>query len=193
MNDSINFRQINEAEKKIIINTLSNISSKILTSLYNLEKNLFISTYILPTEDNFPNIYLISNDQLKIVDTINNKPRICSVGLYFGFIKKGVFYLSLEGAEYLNKHDIFSEFQTLQVNEKAEKSILYGNNILKSMIIKIPINLKEREFLLIFNKLNEIIAIAQSRVKYQNIQILAQKEIVAMNLSDKGYYLRKKQ
>ncbi len=193
MKDSINFRLINEIEKKIIITTLSNISPKILPLLYNLEKLLFISTYKLHIEDNSLTIHLISNDQHKIVDIINTSPRICSAGLYFGFIKKGVFYLSLEGAEYIYKHDIFSEFQQLQVNEKGEKSILYGNNILKSMIVRTPINLKERDFLLIFNKLNEIIAIAQSRVKNQNIQKLTQIEIVAMNLSDKGYYLRKKQ
>ncbi|MFX0081921.1 MAG: hypothetical protein ACFE94_09230 [Candidatus Hodarchaeota archaeon] len=193
MNDSITFREINEIEKKIIFTTLSNISPKILTLIDNLEKDLFISTYELSIDDNFPSIYLISNEQHKLIKDFDNKPRICSAGLYFGFIKKGIFYLSLEGAEFLNKLNLFSEFQTIRVNEKGEKSILYGNNILKSMIVEIPINLKERDFLLIFNILNEIIAIAQSRVKNQNVQKLMQKEIIAMNLSDKGYYLRKKQ
>jgi hypothetical protein len=47
--------------------------------------------------------------------------------------------------------------------------------------------------LLIFNELNEILAIAQSKYESKNLQQLKPKDIIAFNLSDKGIYLRKKQ
>jgi len=46
---------------------------------------------------------------------------------------------------------------------------------------------------LIFNRNDEIIALAQSKYNYQNIQKLKPKEIIAINLNDKGYYLRRNQ
>ena len=106
---------------------------------------------------------------------------------------KSIFFLSLEGAEFLYENEIFSEFQQLILNKKGEKSFLYGNNISKKMIDKIPQKLKNKDFLLVLNDLNEIIGISQSQCDRQIIHTLNSEDIVAINLSDKGYYLRKKQ
>ncbi|MFX1277737.1 MAG: PUA domain-containing protein [Promethearchaeota archaeon] len=81
----------------------------------------------------------------------------------------------------------------MYVNDKGEKAILYGNIILKKMITNIHVNLKKKDFLLVFNQLNELIAIAQSQVDFEDIQNLEPNKSIAINLVDKGYYLRKKQ
>ena len=193
MIESSNFRQINEIEKEIILKSLSYISPHLSTAIKNLLMNFYISIREFNFENNFPKIYLISDNQLNTLGIISNNKNVYSAGLYFGFIKKGVFYLSLEGVEYLYNHKIFSDFQRLYVNENGEKSILYGNNILKNMIIKTPRILKENDFLLIFNRLDEIIGIAQSRVDNTNIDNFKLNDIIAINLNDKGIYLRKKQ
>ncbi|MCK4286704.1 MAG: hypothetical protein KAX18_10905 [Candidatus Lokiarchaeota archaeon] len=193
MNDLENFRQINSFEKKIILRSLSTDSSKILQILDDLQYFLYISFQQKETKNNYPVIFLITNDQKKYLDLINIKNLVHSAGLYLGFIKKSIFFLSLEGAEFLYENKIFSEFQQLILNKKGEKSFLYGNNISKKMIDKIPQKLKNKDFLLVINNLNEIIGISQSQCDRQIIHTLNSENIVAINLSDKGYYLRKKQ
>ena len=192
MSDIVSFRQINEIEKEIIITSLSNISSEFSRIIENFKSFLYISITRAISKNKFPNIFLISKDQDKLLHSLNNN-KIISAGLYLGFIKKGNFYLSLEGAEFLYKQGIFSNFKRLYINEKGEKSILYGNNILKNMVIKTPSNLQIQDYLLVFNELDEIIAIAQSKVENVNLQQLKSNDVVAINLSDKGLYLRKKQ
>ncbi|MFW9823606.1 MAG: hypothetical protein ACFFE4_11755, partial [Candidatus Thorarchaeota archaeon] len=130
MNNSLNFRIINSYEKDIIENSLSTISSKILQNLEGSQYFLFISFQQKDLKSNFPEIFLITNDQKNILYSINTKDDVFSIGLYFGFIKKKKFYLSLEGAEFLSKKSKTSDFKELILNEKGEKSILYGNDIL---------------------------------------------------------------
>ncbi len=193
MNETRFFRNINTIELNIIFLSFHDISAKLSPILENLKKFLYISIDKATTEKKFPHIYLITKDLQKIIDESNIRSKIFTAGLYFGFIKKGNFYFSIEGVEYLYNQNIFSEFQRIQVNESGEKSILYGNNILKNMIVKAPENLKEKGFLLIFNNNNEIIAIAQSHINSRRMMNLKAKDIIAINLSDKGLYLRKKQ
>lgn len=193
MNDSRIFRKINNIETNIITKSLYNISVKLSREIDNLKEFLYVSIEHSTTEKVFPKIYLITYEQMKLINEINFEETIYAAGLYFGYIKKGNFYLSIEGAEYLYKQKSFSEFQQIVVNELGEKSILYGNNILKKMVIKAPEKLKEKGFLLVFNESGEIIAIARSNVNNKSLQELSAKEIIAMNLNDKGYYLRKKQ
>ncbi|NVM38697.1 MAG: hypothetical protein HWN81_24125 [Candidatus Lokiarchaeota archaeon] len=188
----MNFRQINEIEKEIIISSLSNTSPKSLRIFEDLKTNLYISIGGLISINKYPEIYLVSKNQYNLLNSlITNK--IISAGLYFGFIKKGNFFLSLEGLEFLFKSNLFSDLKRINVDDKVEKSILYGNNILKNMILKSPVNIKQKDILVILNKFDEVIAIAQSKQDHQNIQQLKPNEIIAINLNDKGYYLRKNQ
>ncbi len=193
MDDPKNFRKINEIERNIIFTSLSDISSKLLPIMDNIGNFLYISLKKLTKQNHYPDIYLISNELFKAIEKVNETDKVVFGGLYFGFIKKGRLYLSLEGVEFLYNSGIFSEFRRLYVNENGEKSILYGNNILKNMMVKAPSNLKEKDFLLVFNELNEIIAIAQSQVEYNSIQKIKPQDIIAINLRDKGFYLRKDQ
>ncbi len=193
MIESSNFRQINEIEKEIISKSLSKISPNIMQILIRSKRTLYISLSEANLKTNYPPIYLISNESLKILDVIEFKTKIYSGGLYFGFIKKGNFFLSLEGLEFLFKSNLLSDLKRINVSDKGEKSILYGNNILKNMILKSPINIKQKDILVVLNKVDEVIAIAQSKHDHQNIQQLKPKEIIAINLNDKGYYLRKNQ
>ena len=193
MIESSNFREINKIEREIIFQSLSKISTNIFQFLIRSKNKLYISLKDSKSRTNFPNIYLSSIYFEKEIDIVKSKKEICSVGIYFGFIKKGNFHLSLEGAEFLNKQGILFDVKCLYVNKKGEKSILYGNNILKNMVIKTPSNLQKDDFLLIFNDLNEILAIAQSKIESNIIQNLKPKDIVALNMSDKGTYLREKQ
>ncbi|MCK4479984.1 MAG: hypothetical protein KAV01_05615 [Candidatus Lokiarchaeota archaeon] len=189
MSETLEFRRINEIEEKIIITSLTKISSEFQQIINDIKKFLYFSTESLTSRSKFPKIFLISKDQYILLPSLNYD-RIISAGLYFGFIKKGNFHISLEGAEFLFKNNILSDLKKLYVNDKGEKSILYGNNILKNMIIKFPINLRQKDLLLILNKNDEILAFAQSKFDYQDIQEVKPKDVIAINLIDKGVYLR---
>ncbi len=192
MNDNLYFRRINEIEKQIISNEYSIISIEFPKIIENLKTRLYISIDKLQIKNKFPNIYLIPESQINLLRTLDND-KIISVGLYFGFIKKGKFYLSLEGAEFLFNNNLLSDLKIIQVSDKGEKSILYGNNILNNMIYTIPDFLKENDILLVVNRNEEIIALALSKMNSQKIQKIHPDELIAINLIDKGVYLRENQ
>jgi len=192
MRDLKTFRLVNKIETTMIYDSLIKLSPNLLHFFEKNDYRLYISLNELEAESKFPSIFLISKDQLKLLRTLKND-KIISAGLYFGFIKKGNFYISLEGAEFLYNNNLFSDLKRIHLNDKGEKSILYGNNILKKMVFKESSNLQKEDFLLVFNKLNEVIAIAKSIINYQNISNIEPNKIIAINLNDKGVYLRIKQ
>ncbi len=193
MRDLKTFRLVNKIETTMIYDSLIKLSPNILHFFEKKDYRLYISLNELEAESKFPLIFLISKDQSILLEKVLKAVIVRSAGVYFGFIKKGNFFLSLEGLEFLFKSNLFSDLKRINVSDKGEKSILYGNNILKNMIVKIPINIKQKEILVVLNKFDEVIAIAQSKQDHQNIQKLKPKELIAINLNDKGYYLRKNQ
>jgi len=192
-NDIRKFRIINKIEKNIITNSISKISDNALLALENIKFSLFISFNPIGIEDNFPSIYLIPNNLAKTVVDVEYETEVCSAGVYFGFIKIDKFLLSLEGAEFLYRLNSFPKNTQLILNDEGEKSILYGNSILKKNITIIPQTLKKNELLLVFNKSKELIALSLCQVNYSKSQELNPNERIALNLIDKGYYLRIKQ
>jgi ribosome biogenesis protein Nip4 len=193
MKDFENFRQINHHEKEIISNSFLRISSRLLPFFKKNERFFYISINKQTSHNRYPQIYLISEELKSFLSILISYDNICSAGLYFGFIKRGKFYLSLEGAEFLYIQGLFPKSLRLYVNEKGEKSLLYGNNILKKMLIDESFDFKEKDFLIVCNKSNEIIAIGQSQVESEQIHNLKSTDLIAVNLSDKGTYLREKQ
>lgn len=192
MRDLKTFRLVNKIETTMIYDSLIKISQNILPVFEKNDYRLYISLNELETESKFPSIFLISKDQLRLLRTLKND-KIISAGLYFGFIKKGIFFLSLEGVEFFHNHDKIPKSKQVIVNKEGEKSILYGNNIIKKMVRMMPLELKKNDFLVVFNQNQEIIAIAKSLIDYKSFQNIGSNKITALNLLDKGYYLRKKQ
>jgi len=189
MNDVKTVRRINETEREIICGSIGKISNAALSELTTSSCELIIAESSSRERYFFPMIYLIPKDLFELIHHLKSK--IHSAGLYFGFIKKGKFLISLEGAIFLHERNCFTEEQQIQVNEKGEKSILYGNKVLKNMISRLPPNLKKNTFIIIFNSCNELIAIGQAQADNEIIRNLKKNGIIALNLVDRGYYLRK--
>lgn len=187
------FRRINAIETKIIVNSINTISTELLPILDNLKELLYILINKSTTEKDYPSIYLITDKHQKVMDESDILNRIYVAGLYFGFIKRGEFYFSIESMEYLYKNGIFTDFKLLHLNETGEKSFLYRNSILQRMVRKSPNNLEEKDFLLILNKFDEIVGLGISRVNNETISNLKPSDVFAINISDKGQYLRKNQ
>ncbi|MHA1467050.1 MAG: hypothetical protein ACTSP6_03110 [Promethearchaeota archaeon] len=193
MSNQKKIRIINITEEKIVADSLSKISKNIVLVLNSIDYELFILFNILSTNDKFPSIYLVPNNLIEIINRFESEISISSLGVYFGFIKKNQFLLSLEGAEFLNKLNAFPEKHHIVVNNEGEKSILYGNHIITKFLHKTPKLLEKNAFVLILNESNELISIGYSQVDFDLICKLKPKDIIVKNLKDKGYYLRKEQ
>lgn len=193
MNDIITFRRINEFEWKMINSSLSTISKKIILYLKENKVDLFIRFNKINSMSIYPFIYLVPEELIDILSEIPKTLNILNSGLYFGMLRKGNFSLSLEGAEFLLAHECFTDENKLYVNDKGEKSILYGNHILRKYASKFSPILYKDQFLLILNEFHELIAIAKAKVNFQEIKQLKADDIMALCLIDKGYYMREKQ
>jgi len=193
MRDLNIFRLINKIEKSIINDSLLKISLETVSFFKKNDYKFYVSISDEQAENKFPLIYLVSYDKSKILEERLKFENIHSAGIYFGFIKKGVLHISLEGAEFMRNHQILPDSNKITINEKGEKSILYGNDILKSAITNIPSNLKKNSLLAVINQNNEIIAIARAEIDYSSFHDLKLNQKIARNLVDRGYYLRKKQ
>ena len=193
MRDLNIFRLINKIEKSIINNSLLKLSPEVLPYFKKKDYEFYVFINDEQVESKFPLIYLVSYENSIILEERLKNENIHTAGIYFGFIKKGIFHLSLEGAEFLHYHQILPNSNKITISEKGEKSILYGNDILKSVITMIPPELKKNNLLAVFNQKNEIIAIARVTIDSSSFQNLKLNQKVAQNLVDKGYYLRKRQ
>jgi len=177
----------------MVDNSFLAFSSEVLSYLKKKDYRFYIFINDEQAKSKFPLIYLVSSNNSTILEERLKNENIHAAGIYFGFIKKGIFYLSIEGVEFLRNHQILQNGNKITINEKGEKSILYGNDILKSEITKIPPKLKKNNLLAVFNQKNEIIAIARATIDSSSFQNLKSNQRVAQNLVDKGYYLRKRQ
>ena len=189
MKETSEFRAINDIETRMIVKSLAEITPKVIN--IKTEFQLFIS--LSKSGYEYPNIFLIPKELSKCIVEHRHQNKIHFAGIYFGFIKKGKFFISLEGIEHLLKLDFFSDNQMVIVSNQAEKSVLYGNNILKKMVSRISPNVKKNDIVLIMNQSNELISIAKMHIDYSGIQELPGNDEFAMNIVDKGIYLRKKQ
>ena len=187
------FRLINKIEKSIINNSLLQLSSETLSYLKKNDYKFYFFINDERAESKFPLIYLVPSKNSNLLEERLKYENIISAGIYFGFIKKGLFHISLEGAEFfLDKNLIPNQF-ILSVTNKGEKAILYGNPIIKRIVFNIPSDLQKNTILLVLNESRKLIALARSEIDYTNYKLLNQGELVANNLIDKGYYLRRKQ
>jgi 60S ribosome subunit biogenesis protein NIP7 len=95
--------------------------------------------------------------------------------------------------EYLYKNGFFTEFKFVNLNDYGEKSFLYGNDVLKKMVQKSSNTLMKEDFLLILNSQKEILGLGLSLVNNETLSYLKPSDVLAINIIDKGSYLRKKQ
>ncbi|MFX1495993.1 MAG: hypothetical protein ACFFBH_00565 [Promethearchaeota archaeon] len=189
MNISKKVRRVNNFEKKIITNTFNQISPKFNELLEEDKFSMYITLNKEPEKQQI-SIYLIHR-KLNYLEQLINFADIHSFGLYFGFIKKGKFFLSLEGADFLYKGNFISKKDELIVNKEGEKAILYGNNVLKKMILHFPLEAKSESLIMILNELEELIGIGFTKIKGDDFNKYFPEDLITVNLIDKGYYLRR--
>lgn len=187
------FREATPYEKDRIIQGLESISATIRQYIQGRQDQFFISLPKTNTEIQFPQVFFVPEQLIVLVNKTLCMEEIKEAGIYFGFIKRGDFRLSIEGAEFLKDLQIINENDIIYVNEKGTKAILYGNKIKREMIKTFPKDLAKNRLYFVFNRYKELIAIGLSLIGQKEIGDMENKEDIAVNLIDKGYYLREEQ
>ena len=187
------FRKANENEKKIVKDSLYNISNNIWE--YILEEKYEIYIRISESKQNKTSfeLFLIPQQLQPVTNKIKNLTTIKFSGIPLGFIKNKRLYLSLEAAElFFNLHKIDSR-NLLILNENGEKSVLYGNPIKKGMILEISSEIQVNNIIFLINKNQEFLGLGLLKVNYEKYRKLKNNDNIALNLVDKGSYLRRDQ
>lgn len=174
----------------MIKDSLSTLTSSLNDPDNPIWKNLMILIKKMDKKPSYPKIFSVKKDLGEILNHIEDIDKIISIGLYFGKIKKGKFLLSLEGAEYLYSLEKINNSRLFFVKEEAEKSLLYGNDLKKGMLLKMPSKREDKKLFLVLNDHQELIGITRTNTNFSKIEDLDDEATIATNLIDKGYYLR---
>jgi 60S ribosome subunit biogenesis protein NIP7 len=108
------------------------------------------------------------------------------LGLAIGELQKQ-FIPSMAGADLFARYAERNKFY-ITVNEKAEKLVLYGRDIMGESIIEASDTLHENELVIMLNKWLE--ALAVGRTRFAGKSLFQKGKVTVTNISDAGYYLR---
>lgn len=131
--------------------------------------------------------YLIPPNWLQILDRDFKSFTPLSLGLWLGDLVEGKFKLSLPALERVQEYTS----NRLIVSRHGAESFTYGRSILKESVIKIEPSLLRGQRVLILNESSECLGLAALSVDAYKIGRLAKDRLVAKNLVDIGWYIRR--
>lgn len=187
------FQSLNNIEREILNTDLKNFSISVENIINSTNFKFTIHFPINNQKEAYPEIFLVPNDLNYLLESLTKTKIPNSAGIYFGFIKKGKFLLSLEGLELLNDQNLLSKDHYLIIDKKGEQAILYGNDIRKNMVKSYPLTFKTDHLVAVLNVHKELLCIAKPIINFNEWNLFQRKKRIAINLIDKGYYLRSAQ
>jgi ribosome biogenesis protein Nip4 len=141
---------------------------------------------ILIASDKKNEVYLVSDDLLKIFNIIKSKKHPYTIGFYFGTIN-GEF---TPGLETLYKYAKICNHHNVVISRKEEMRFLYGRDIRASQLRSFDKNIQPGEEVIICNKSNEAIGLGKV---VEPLKKTNRSDVVINNLMDRGWYLRHKE
>jgi 60S ribosome subunit biogenesis protein NIP7 len=135
-------------------------------------RKVFKGKRLLMAMDGRREVYATNPEVVKILSALGRDPY--SVGLYIGEVKRGRFFLSLEGAYLLAPHTN----KKVIVDDKAEQLVLYGRDVFSKSVVDFSACERGTRCLIMNNK-GEPLGIG-----------MVGKDVIE-NLMDRGWYLRK--
>ncbi len=133
---------------------------------------LFRDKILLMTMNGRREVYATTREVENVKKAMQRDPY--SVGLYIGEIKKGRFFLGLEGAYFLASHTE----KKVVVDENAEQLVLYGRDVFSKSVVDFSA-CRPGDRCLMVNTRGEPLGIG-----------LVEDDMIK-NLMDRGWYLRK--
>jgi len=139
---------------------------------------------ILQKDDSKKVMVCLVND--KIEELMASMIHPYSLGLAIGELRKQ-FIPSIAGADLFARFGKRNKFYIV-VNEKAEKLVLYGRDIMGESIENASDTLGENDLVILLNTYQEAIAIGRTR--FSGGSLLQKGRVTVTTLADAGYYLR---
>jgi 60S ribosome subunit biogenesis protein NIP7 len=109
-----------------------------------------------------------------------------SAGLAIGELKKQ-FMPSIAGVDLFARYGKRNRFYIV-VNEKAEKLVLYGRDIMGESIVEASEMLSQNKLVIVLNTRSEAIGIGRTR--FAGRMLFDKGRVTVTNIADAGYYLR---
>ncbi|KAI4836626.1 60S ribosome subunit biogenesis protein NIP7 [Plasmodium brasilianum] len=163
-------RPLNDQETMLVFKKLSKFLGNNLLSMlsYNNEE------------------YVLRADIAKQAKSIN-KNSLMSLGTCLGkFTKANNFFLKITSLSLLSEFCIHK----IWLKESGEKSFLFGNNVIKSHLLKISDNIKKGDGVMVLSMNDNPIGFGVSMRNTQDIKILNVMDIILIHQGDIGEYLR---
>jgi ribosome biogenesis protein Nip4 len=131
--------------------------------------------------------YLIPTDWMAMVTEEGEKRNIQFIGKELGSIAKGRFRLSLQ---------ILSELKELTesvivVSKQSAEAFTYGRSVLKESVVELDSKLKRGQRVLVLNQNRECLGIASLSIDAAKLNRLSGEKLVAKNLVDIGWFIRR--
>ncbi|CRG94864.1 large ribosomal subunit assembling protein, putative [Plasmodium gallinaceum] len=173
-------RPLNDQETMIVFKKLAKFVGNNLLSMlsYNNEEYVF--------RLHKSNVYFVRADVAKQAESINKKSLI-SLGICLGkFTKANNFFIKITSISFLNEFCIHK----IWLKESGEKNFLFGNNVLKSHLLKVSDNIKKGDGIIVLSGNDNPIGFGISTRNTQEIKILNVTDTILIHQGDVGEYLR---
>ncbi|ANQ09426.1 60S ribosome subunit biogenesis protein NIP7-like protein [Plasmodium coatneyi] len=174
-------RPLNDNETMMVFKKLSKyVGNNLLSMLsYNNEE------YVLRLHRS--SVYFVRAELAKQAEAIINKNSLISLGICLGkFTKANNFFIKITSLSFLNEFCIHK----IWLKESGEKNFLFGNNVLKSHLLKVSDNIKKGDGIIVLSMNDSPIGFGISIRNTQDIKILNVTDIVLIHQGDVGEYLR---
>jgi ribosome biogenesis protein Nip4 len=132
--------------------------------------------------------FLIPTDWMSLVtEEEGQKLDIQFIGKELGSIAKGRFRLSLQILNELRKLTI----NFIIVSDHSAEAFTYGRSVLKESVLHLDPELKRGQRVVVLNKDGECLGIASLSIDASRLSRLSREKLVAKNLVDIGWFIRR--
>jgi ribosome biogenesis protein Nip4 len=132
-------------------------------------------------------VFLVPRTVLDVFEKTQIKRSPYCLGIYIGDLVKEDFLLSIEGATLCSPHTM----RKVEVSDKGEQAVLYGRNITSAQVKDYSRIIHKGEKVIVVNRLKETIAVGKALVDGDKFSATPKEKVVAENILDRGWYLRK--
>lgn len=128
-------------------------------------------------------VWLVSNTIEKLMIPMTHS---YSLGLAIGELRKE-FVPTIAGADLFARYGKRNKFYVV-LNEKAEKLVLYGRDIMGESVVEASTALAENELVILLNSSFDALGIGRTR--FSGNSLLEKGRVTFTTITDAGYYLR---
>lgn len=169
-------RLLKEEEEAKVLKKLENLLGDQIKDLLENKKLYFNNKKVL----------LVTDEQVKAVSQFS-RDKIISVGVIIGkFTKNDNFRITISSLSTLQKYGLYKVW----IKPSAEMNFLYGNNALKSHILRISENIPRNAGVFVYNQYDTPLGFGLMAVNNNSYNRARTGDIVVLTQADNGEYIR---